>query len=246
MHKKVCEILGLIGQPQSPIRPTELYNEGWMLRLLLEWAQHSATHGHPLFFEPQASWFSEALLPSQFLARHRGDPLAETWTNADGVMGHFTIGNTGKGDLTVLPTATQFTVIEAKMFSGLSSGTKRAPNFHQAARNVACIAEVLSRANRAPSSFSILAFYVFAPASQINKGVFGSKVTRDDIYDKVKERTKSFGGEKDVRFTEWFIPTLERIQLQLYPWEDVIHDLDQEYMDFYENCLRYNQGRLKN
>ena len=32
-------------------------------------------------------WYSEALLPSAFLARVREDKLAEFWTHADGVIG---------------------------------------------------------------------------------------------------------------------------------------------------------------
>jgi len=39
----------------------------------------------------------------------------------------------------LLPGARQLTVIEAKMASGLSAGTKHAPNFNQAARNVAAL-----------------------------------------------------------------------------------------------------------
>ncbi|MCH7876577.1 MAG: hypothetical protein IH965_14945 [Gemmatimonadetes bacterium] len=39
---------------------------------------------HPFALMPRARWYSEALLPSQFLKRFRGDPLAEGWTHADG------------------------------------------------------------------------------------------------------------------------------------------------------------------
>ena len=85
-------------------------------------------------------WFSEALLPSAFLARWRGDALAEYWTHADAVMGHFEVGLEGKTDLQLADGATHFLVLEAKLFSGISSGVKHAAYFDQAARSVACIA----------------------------------------------------------------------------------------------------------
>ena len=73
-----------------------------------------------------AGWFSEAWLPSAFLPRYRGDPLAESRTHADGVMGHFAIGDRGAVDLALRPDAGQFVVIEAKIAGRLSPGVKNA------------------------------------------------------------------------------------------------------------------------
>jgi hypothetical protein len=67
------------------------------------------------------------------------------------------------------------------MFSPLSGGTKRAAQFDQAARNVACIAELLHRAKRAPRTMDRLGFVVLAPAQQINAGVFGRLCEKDSI-----------------------------------------------------------------
>ena len=87
--ERVSRIQGLAGEPDSPIRPTEVFNEGWMLRLTLDWMEADARPDHPLSFDEGARWSSEALLPSSFLPRHRGDPLGEGWTNADGCVGHY-------------------------------------------------------------------------------------------------------------------------------------------------------------
>ena len=130
--------------------PTLIYNEGWLLRLVLDWFSRNKIPNHPLNFQEDARWFSEALLPSAFLSRFRGDPLAENWTHADGVVGHFSIGDQGKADLSLRHDATQLLVLEAKMFSELSSGVTNAGYFNQAARNVACIAEVFHRVNMFP------------------------------------------------------------------------------------------------
>ena len=97
VHPRVVDILASAETPAASIRPTELYNEGWMLRLVLDWAQQHASGSHPLVFLRDARWYSEALLGPPFLARWPGDKLAETWTNADGVVGQFDIGAPSKG-----------------------------------------------------------------------------------------------------------------------------------------------------
>jgi hypothetical protein len=70
-------------------RPTELFSEGWVLRLILE----SAYEGHgglPFEFAVGARWYSEARLSSAFAPRHRGVrtvraiPMPmELWTTSD-------------------------------------------------------------------------------------------------------------------------------------------------------------------
>src|SRR4051812_42560146 len=107
---RIADILLTAGEQQGRLRPTELYNEGWLLRLTLDWSERHAPDHHRLFFLPGARWYSEALLPSQFLPRYRGDKLSESWTHADGVVGHFTVGIAGRGDFVLAPSAQQFVV----------------------------------------------------------------------------------------------------------------------------------------
>ena len=58
------------------------------------------------------------------------------------------------------------------MFSELSAGVTNAPYFNQAARTVACMAEVLQRANTSPKSFDNIAFYVLAPEKKNKRRCF--------------------------------------------------------------------------
>lgn len=193
--------------------PTDLYNEGWLLRLLLDWFSGQDISEYPLSFPGNGKWFSEALLPTAFLPRFRKDPLGESWTHADGVIGHFNIGNTGKGDLSLSKDATHFVVLEAKMFSKLSSGVTHAKYFDQAARNVSCIAETLYRANVWPSKLSRLSFHVFAPQSEIDRGVFDKQMSEESIRAKVERRVAEYEGEKDHWFKEWFQPTVQHVDI---------------------------------
>ena len=211
-----------------------------MLRLVLDWAQQHASGSHPLVFLHAARWYSEALLSPPFLARWRGDKLAESWTNADGVVGQFDIGEIGKGGLTLRGGATQLVVVEAKMFSKLSSGTKNAPGYDQAARTVACIAETLKRADIEPRKMERLACLVAAPLAQIDKGIFRDSVTRASIRNRVQDRIEAYQGERDEWFDRWFVPTLGAIDLGVLSWEELLEGLDPSYRAFYDQCVRYN------
>ena len=233
--------------PEDPhFRPTEIYNEGWLLRALLHVLSKLDYKQFPVSFAPGATWFSEALLPTAFKARYRGDPLAETRTNADGVIGHILIGERAKADLELKPMADQFVVIEAKIGSRLSSGTRKAPDFDQAARNVACMAEVLRRAGRRPSDVERFSFVVLAPQSAIEGGIFAEEMDRSSIRSKVETRVASYAEEKQDWHEQWFEPALAEIDLLSLSWEAAISwvgDSDEAaaalLTDFYDQCIGF-------
>jgi len=232
-----------------PFPPTLLFEEGWMLRLVLQWFAKSNTTDHDLSFAPHARWYSEARLASAFLPRYRGDKLAEGYTHADGVIGHFQIGETGQAELTLRTDAQQFVVVEAKMFSGLSKGTTHAPTYNQAARNVACMAELVRRANRHPSNISSKAFFVLAPKEQLDAGVFADFMDKASLERVVEERVSNYDPPKTEWFESWFLPTLSSMRVRYLVWEDVvtfIKSVDRSYDDdleiFYNRCLEFNRA----
>ena len=232
--------------PHRPnFRPTELYNEGWLLKLVLNMASSLEFDEFPISFMPGATWFSEALLPTAFKGRSRSDELAESRTNADGAIGHFTIGSRGKADLTLNPAAGQFVVVEAKIHARLSHSTSNAPGFDQAARNVACIAEVLRAAGRKPGDAIHLGFTVVAPASSLELMI--PLINRESIASKVSNRVRQYMGELDTWESEWFSPTLRQVRLNAISWEDAIqwalrHHPEREkgLLEFYQMCLEFN------
>lgn len=227
--------------------PTLIFNEGWLLRLVLDWFSHQPPFQHPLAFEEGAIWFSEALLPTAFSARFRGDPLAESRTHLDGVIGHFTIGDQGKADFALLSSATQFIALEAKIYSKLSSTVKNAAYYDQAARNVACMAEALRRADRRPHSLTSFGFYVLAPQAQIDRGIFERNLQKEGIRKKVERRVQAYGGKFDAWCAGWFSPALECIKIDAISWESIIGDITKidpgsggALQVFLHFCLHYN------
>jgi len=246
-QNKLINLLESLASETSHFPPTILYNEGWLLRIIVDWFATHPVNDHPLTLLEGSTWFSEALLPSAFLARYRGDPLAEASTHVDGVIGHFSIGKTGKADLSLQPDARQFVVLEAKLFSGLAPGVAKARYYDQAARSVACMAEVLCRANRDPANLDGFGFCVLAPASQMDKQMFTEFLDKESIRAKVERRAGEYPGDKDRWFSEWFQPALQRIEIRSISWEELIQAIkknDKEAGEaiesFYQRCIKYN------
>ena len=236
--------------PQLP--PTIVFNEGWLLRLSLDCLSRLSLADHPLSFAPKATWFSEALLPTAFRPRTRADKLSESYTHADGAIGHIKVAKAGSAYLGLDKEAIQFIITEAKMFSALSTGVKNAPFFNQAARSVACMAQVLCRDERPVDQFASLGFYVIAPEVVITAGVFNPQMTREHVQATIAERVRGYDGTLDEWYNAWFIPLIHRIDLRYISWEDIVTLIESkgdpaasELKNFYQNCLKYNRPRKK-
>ena len=248
--EKIGRLLEAAGTDYGCFPPTLLFEEGWMLRLVLDWFATSNVSGHTLSFDGASTWYSEALLPSTFLSRYRGDKYAEGFTHADGAIGHIAVATSGQTDLSLKPEATILKVVEAKMFSPLSRGTTHARQYNQAARNVACMAEVLQRANRAPDCFEQLGFYVLAPNQQIEDRVFDRYMSARSIRAVVEERVANYDEPKTAWFNGWFLPMLQQVKVECISWEGVlefisVHDRNASggLSEFYSQCLKYNPRR---
>jgi hypothetical protein len=250
--ERINEMLRL-AKTESRIFPaTIFYNEGWLLRLVLDWFSRERTDKSTFDFLSGLRWFSEALLPSQFLARFRNDPLAEGWTHADGVVGDVLIGKSAFADTKLADEATHFVVTEAKLLSPLSPGVSKAKYFDQAARTVACMSEVLFRSQHRPEQFSSLGFFVLAPAEQVGRDVFSNDLTKDSIQKKVERRVSEYSSPeletKDQWRRDWFLPTLRQMKIECLCWEDIIASIQTkdarfgtDLSNFYADCLTFNR-----
>ena len=256
MFSQIIKMLQTCDTDQGVLPPSEVYNEDWMLRLILDWFSRQPASDHQLSFENGARWYSELLLPSQFLPRYQRDPQAEAYTHADGVIGHFSIDRSGKGDIDLDPDAKQFMVVETKIFSKLSRGIKNFENYDQAARTIACIAQTLSLTQRQISDISKLGFYVVAPENQLKfEPTFQTLLEKDSIRIKVQKRIKAYSDPTDAEaknrwFKTWFLPTLECIDIQCLTWEKIISYINANdrhngdaLSEFYENCLALTQPK---
>lgn len=258
MFSRIIKMLQGCDTDQGVLPPTEVYNEGWMLRLILDWFSRQPASDHQLSFDKGARWSSGLLLPSQFLPRYQRDPQAESYSHADGVIGHFSVGRSGKSDIDLHPDAKQFVVIEAKIFSSLSKGVKNFENYDQAARTTACIAQTLSLGKQQIHNISRLGFYVAAPENQIKfEPTLQTFLEKDSIRIKVQKRIRAYSDPTDAETKKrwlktWFLPTLECIDIQCVTWEEILWHIcsndrhnGEALLKFYEKCLALAQSKSK-
>ncbi len=250
----ISALLNNLETGKGHMPPSILYNEGWLLRVILYWFSKNKAIEHPLAFQPGTDWFSEGLLSSKFLPQYRGDELAESYTHADGIIGNIAVGKAGKGDVFLVEPFKQFIVLEAKLFSKLSSGTTRIPGYNQVARSIACMASVLSNCRCPVEEFNMLGFYVLAPEKEIeSEPTFYAFMEKELVYRTVLSRVELYKDrsnylEKRKWFEEYFEPILKEIDLLLISWEEVLFDIKQYDNEtgqglgkFYSRCLALNK-----
>jgi hypothetical protein len=258
LPSSILRLLQGLDSNQCSLPPTIFYNEGWMLRIVLDAAAHGCL---PEVMPKGGHWYSEAQLRTPF-GRDKGRKH-EGNTHADGVVGDFSYINDTKSGLEILNDAKRFSVYEAKMYSPLSSGTKNAPNYDQAARNVACIAYALQNAGRRPELMDCVGFYVVAPESEIERRQFEHAMQPDSIRSRIDERVQQFTGiARDTLRdwqAEWFNPLVSKMDseqsLKCVSWEELLEQIlasptspGPEITEFYEKCKQHNRavGRSSN
>ncbi|MCL2821517.1 MAG: hypothetical protein FWD38_11960 [Oscillospiraceae bacterium] len=229
--------------------PTELYNETWMLRLVLYWFAKDENKGKtfediPISMITDSQWFSEGRLGTVF--------KDEKYTHADGIYGNILIGDNGYSDVKLAPGCKQFVVTESKMFSQFSRRITRHSDYNQAARNIVCMCHI---AKNVIYEIDDIAFYTLLPQSQIdgeptfseftdkahiNKTVLGRIEKHKD--DSIEHKKLSAWYERD------FTPFCDKLKVELISWEKIIETVcsnDPNYgkmlEDYYDNCKMYNQ-----
>ncbi|RWQ57829.1 hypothetical protein [Mesorhizobium sp.] len=237
-----------------------------MLRLLLDAIQSIKLVPSRLALEPGARWYSEARLSSPFAPRRRADGLAEGLTNADGVLGQFEFRRATRTGLSLKPGANQLVVLEAKMYSNLSPGTKNAPAYNQAVRNLACMAWALAQAGRKPTEFESLGFYVIAPAPARRRPGYSNLenfIDPSSIKSAMHQRIATYEAmqrEEALELRRWeqehFVPLVDRLidsgSLAVLSWEDCIREVQtadasagEELGHFYFTCLATAQNEAR-
>lgn len=240
--------------------PTEIFNEGWMMRLVLDAFERERISGHQLSFNEGSRWYSEARLATAFRPRSAKDNLSEGFTNADGVIGRFDFRTNTRAGLKLSPAGRQFVVVEAKMFSGLSSGTRNAPVYNQVARNVACMATAIAAAGKTPDDFDRLGFFVIAPRIELRRGAkqhLEDHVLADAVKTAIRGRVAMYEAAmrpEAIELVGWeakyAAPLIDRLvadeALAVLSWEDCIKSIaahcgttGDELTRFYETCLTY-------
>ena len=90
---------------------------------------------------------------------------------------------------------------------------------------------------------------MLAPESRINEGVFAEHMDPKNLHSIVSRRISEYqDSQKDKWLEDWFVPTMEKIQVREISWEELIGvvnrldpDAGVQIQSFYEKCLEFNQ-----
>lgn len=228
----IIDIIKSIDSNSSNINPTQIYNEGWMTRLLMIQSIKEKIVFKGINFTEEFNWTSEALVSSPFISTKQN---REGYTHADIVFGDFKVNFKESGKITILDDAKIFGIIEAKMKSGLSKETKNFKNYNQASRSLLCIGK--NTYDKKCKTFYI----VVAPFKRLerikkdtNLEILHTQI--DNRYFEHKDDinlTKILSKAKDCKVMEW----------SYEEWIEAIKDVEaKKYLnEFYNKALTWNR-----
>lgn len=230
---------------------TEVFNEGWLLRLLMD-SHHQGLGGLPIPLVEASRWFSEAEMVSAFRPRFRGDPLSESATKADGLVGTFSIRDGTSAGPHLPRDATQVVVIEAKMGSRLSPGTTRVPWYNQAARNFGVLAELVYQSGVPVEQLETVGLVVVAPQVRLEaEPTFQHFMDRDALLEAIEQRIHLYVDRADDHdsLAAWLTGTVrplwERALIGYWSWESLISSTSDQVrsglMEYYIRSCELNR-----
>jgi len=203
---------------------TEFFNETWMLRLVLKWFDDNrdmVSLNYPLKMLPNSHWFSEGLMGAENQVGENGTRIGTT--QADGIIGDFEIKGGTKGKIEIQDGCKQFVVIESKMGSDFSKGTKNAPRYNQVVRSIACICGLYGI-----DKVDNIGFYAIIPKSKYEKKTEYLK----DIFDRknIERIIMDHTPPENRKDDEWSDITTKLIidkgmKLRILFWEEIIKEI---------------------
>jgi hypothetical protein len=215
------------------INPTIIYNEGWIVRLLVIESMLEKITIENIEFGKLANkkWSSEALIASPFVTTKIN---REGYTHADIILGDFDVNYGERGEVVLADMPEVLGIIEAKMGSSLSKGTKNAPNYNQASRNICCLAHTTQSTDC--GTFFIIA----APQSIIKKYNFEEQINQ--IRTQISERFS----HSEISYSKEIEKKVSECKVSVISYEDWINKLKHAeiknmLIDFYNQCKKYNK-----
>lgn len=219
--------------------PSLIYNEGWLLRAVLQlWASSRENKGLPFSCPKEASLFSEAQLRTPFYKA----PLNETHTHVDGLVGDFTIRNGTKSGIDIKQDFKLLAVFEAKMYSGFAQGTTKIKNYSQVSRTIACMINELLTLKK-PCSIYYVGLY---PKDSKKIRQPEQKYAKDKIKEEIACRLKDYEASHSIleQFNAEWERLLNLIKIEFKTWEEIIKQINQAELEtFYGNCVKYGGNK---
>jgi hypothetical protein len=237
-----------VGEPKCLFAETQIFNEGWLLRSVLQaWKTNSPASESPFLPIPKdAKVYSEAQLFTPFKVRRRseraGEPKGETNTRVDGIAGYFSIAPGTKSGIELDRGCPYIAVFEAKLYSPLSTGITHAPKYDQVSRTTACLIHALLEAKPKDGSEAHLVVLYPADHPRIDPGRYEKNHVKHRIASRLKGYKDAGKATDEIRqFETGWEEMSEYVDVHFVTWEDVVDEIDDvELHWFYGLCRQFN------
>jgi hypothetical protein len=237
MHH-IIEIIASIDSNLPNVNPTQIYNEGWMTRLLFSYSVKEKTKFNGLDFS-NIKWTSEALISSPFIKTKQN---REGYTHADIIFGDFIIDYKVNGKVQVENNAEIFGIIEAKMGSGLSKGTNNFEGYNQASKNLVCISSQVYKDDC--KTF----FIVVAPEIKLVK--IKEQIDLKNLLNQIDDRFRDYNDDfKSNQNMNLLLSKVKKCNVMAWSYEKwieaIVDPKSKEFLlDFYKKTKKWNRIKV--
>ena len=225
------------------INPTIIYNEGWMIRLLVieSMIQRLVIKGFDFGKLKQENWSSEALIKSPFV---NAKTKREGYTHADIILGDFELDYEKCGEAILKKeNANILGVIEAKMGSNLSQNTSNAKNYNQASRSICCLSYITRDTD------CDIFFIVAAPEKKIKDYNIENQINPENIKNQIEERFNHYfetNEENILSQKDSILKQVQKCKILVIGYNEWIVEIEKNepnkiMREFYNNCLKFNK-----
>ena len=218
------------------VNPTVVYNEGWMIRALVYQSIEEKINLDGINFGEIENWTSEGLISSPFT---NTKDKRETHTHPDIAFGDFKIDYSTRGEIVVNNDSKFFGIIEAKMGSNLSKGTKNAPNYNQASRSLACACHQTHEKDNCE-----ICFIVAAPDATLKKYSIKDQTDQTYMINQIRARFNEYPKQfKDQQNMESILKKAESCKIMILSFEDWVNILNhkEHIHEFYKKAKKWNR-----
>jgi hypothetical protein len=236
-----------VGKPKCIFAETLIFNEGWLLRGILEkWRGLKGQSKFPFLpFPKGVKIYSEAQLYTPFKKRSIEDKQGEDNTHVDGIVGNFSLRPNTKSGIDLDGDFKYLAIFEAKMYSELAKGITHVKNYNQVSRTIACIINSVLKVRGSPNN----SIYYIITYPNDNKKIESETYTKKFIEGEIEERIKIYKEPKTVKidgdfdsFEKYWKNVLGKIEVQFVTWDAILDEIkDQDIKRFYDLCKEYNK-----
>ena len=224
--------------PKCRFPETLIFNEGWLLRSVLnEWLAGAGRSGFAFLPFPEGvTAYSEGQLYTPFKrGSHR-----EGNTHVDGIVGDFSIKDTKSG-IELKPDLKYIAAFEAKLYSRLSADVTYAPGYDQVSRTAACLINSILLAGT-KDDYSA---HLVVVRAKDNRYIDPAAYSKSHMEQTIASRLEPFKaaeecGDAIEPFAAGWKEVLERLKVHFLTWEEVVADIGEDKLSgFYESCKKF-------